>query len=173
MCPSGRSAAYIGSLCSLAVSLSVRRHTPGRVRGSGARHLPTLGNQRGPRTALFRRFKWGFSGGRNRNLPKAGRRGKHTVLPHGGKTACIAKAAACARPRRGGAGRLCVWQDAGTMGFVHAAVLAACAFLRRTASNGFLVSFISAFAPFLRPTLDCKLFLPLSSFHKKKKAATR
>ena len=38
---------------------------------------------------------------------------------------------------------------------------------------GRAVSFISAFAPFLRPTLDCKLSLPLSSFHKKKKAATR
>ena len=39
--------------------------------------------------------------------------------------------------------------------------------------NGFLVSLLSAFAPFLRPALDCKLSLPLSSFHKKKKAATR
>ena len=39
--------------------------------------------------------------------------------------------------------------------------------------NGFLVSLLSAFAPFLRPALDCKLFLPLSSFHEKKKAATR
>ena len=109
MRPSGRSAAYIGGYWGMAESLSVRRHTVGRFRKSGVRHLPTLGNQRGPRTALFVVSNRGFQGEEIEIFPL----------------------------------------------------------------NGFLVSFISAFAPFLRPALDCKLSLPLSSFHKKKKAATR
>ena len=138
---SGRSASYSGGLCSMAVSLifGATGRDVEEVR-TYSFHQP-LGDQRGPRTALFVVSNRGFKGEEIEIFPKAGRHGKHMGLPQCGKPACTAKAAVCARPRRGGAGGLCVWQDAGTMGFVHAAAFAACAFPRRPASNGFLVSF--------------------------------
>ena len=49
---------------------SVRHHVAGRFGSSGVWDPPTLGNQRGPRTALFRRFKIGvFRGKKSKSSP--------------------------------------------------------------------------------------------------------